>query len=173
MLKIKIGLTAIVLYEIIAVIFMHMANTCNTVFGNGFCADSPFKYFVICVAIPLIGLICTIWVKEIIARRRRKHSVLGYAKHVIKDVALIVRDRVAERVSTVDLEKMMMAALIFGIKKYADKHPRVRDSFEQMFTGDNCYEQYFDDEIDDNKWDLYSNENNSVKHHQKKQTKKK
>ncbi|MCQ2599213.1 MAG: hypothetical protein MJ187_02420 [Alphaproteobacteria bacterium] len=149
MLKLKTALTVVCLYEIITATFMHVSKTCNVVFGDVFCADSPFKYFVICIAVPLLVLIGIMWWRELIAKRRRKNSVLGRARYMIKDIAIMLRDRVAQNVSAVDLEKVLMAALVFGIRKYAEKHPQVRNAFEQMVVNDNVDNEFMENENSD------------------------
>ena len=55
-LKAKICLTVLTIYEIIAVILMHCARTCDAMFGTMFCDDHVFKYFIIYVLIA--GVIC-------------------------------------------------------------------------------------------------------------------
>ncbi len=161
MLKLKIALTVFFLYEIITATFMHVSKTCNVVFGDVFCGDSPFKYFVICVAVPLLALICIMWWREFISRRRRKYSVLGRARYMIKDVAIMLRDRVAQNVSAVDLEKVLMAALVLGIRKYAAKHPHVRNAFEQMVANDNVDGEF---NVDN---EFMENENTDLMHREK------
>ncbi len=155
-LKSKICLTVLVVYEILAVILLHCGRTCDAMFGMNFCDDHVFKYFIFCFAVPaLIGLI-VMWVMEIVYGARRRRSFIYRAKSAVRDVASSVRERIGEHVSAADMEKLMAAALLVGIKRYVAKHPKHRTAFEDALgkdfvsTADEEYAEYTDDEDDDN-----------------------
>ena len=161
-LKSKIGLTVLSLYEIIAILLLHCPNTCNAMFGLSFCTDHIFKYFIWCVAVPLLVFLIVMWIMDIIHRVRRRRSLFYKAKHAVKHMASNIRDRVSESVSSGDIEKMISAALVLGLKKYSDRNPRARRMLNDIMDGeygdvDVEYDEY---EMDDDDTDYEYTENN-------------
>lgn len=150
-LKSKIALTILSLYEIVAILLLHCPNTCNAMFGMSFCADSVLKYFIWCVAIPLLVLLVAMWIVELVESVRRRHSLLYKAKHAVKHMAGGIRDRVARSVSSADMEKMITAALVIGLKKYSSHNPRARRMLNEMTDGEygNWDVEYDEYEMDD------------------------
>lgn len=150
-LKSKIALTILSLYEIVAILLLHCPNTCNAMFGMSFCADSVLKYFIWCVAIPLLVLLVAMWIMELVESIRRRHSLLYKAKHAVKHMAGGIRDRVARSVSSADMEKMITAALVIGLKKYSSHNPRARRMLNEMTDGEygNWDVEYDEYEMDD------------------------
>ena len=150
-LKSKIALTILSLYEIVAILLLHCPNTCNAMFGMSFCADSVLKYFVWCVAIPLLVLLVAMWIVELVESIRRRHSLLYKAKHAVKHMAGGIRDRVARSVSSADMEKMITAALVIGLKKYSSHNPRARRMLNEITDGEygNWDVEYDEYEMDD------------------------
>ncbi len=150
-LKSKIALTILSLYEIVAILLLHCPNTCNAMFGMSFCADSVLKYFVWCVAIPLLVLLVAMWIMELVESIRRRHSLLYKAKHAVKHMAGGIRDRVARSVSSADMEKMITAALVIGLKKYSSRNPRARRMLNEITAGEygNWDVEYDEYEMDD------------------------
>ena len=161
-LKSKIGLTVLSLYEIIAILLLHCPNTCNAMFGLSFCTDHIFKYFIWCVAVPLLVFLIVMWIMDIIHRVRRRRSLFYKAKHAVKHMASNIRDRVSESVSSGDIEKMISAALVLGLKKYSDRNPRARRMLNDIMDGeygdvDVEYDEY---EMDDDDTDYEYTESN-------------
>ena len=134
-LKSKIGLTVLSLYEIIAILLLHCPNTCNAMFGLSFCTDHIFKYFIWCVAVPLLVFLIVMWIMDIIHRIRRHRSLLYKTRHAVQNMAMNIRDRISEKVSSGDIEKMITAALVIGLKKYSDRNPRARQILGQIMDG--------------------------------------
>lgn len=134
MLKCKIYSTVFILYEILAVLLLHCPRTCTAMFGNGFCNDSVFKYFIALFAVPaIIGLIL-MWIMHIIHAIRRRHSFLYRAQEAVEDVAGSIKKTLKESVSSKDIEKYIVAALAAGVKKYSDKNPELKKSFGNIIN---------------------------------------
>lgn len=144
MLRFKIYLTIFFIYEIIATILLHTMRTCAPMFGLGFCSDVVFKYFVVCAAVPMVIFLIIMWTHEIIVARRRRRSVFYRARGAAMRIASNVRDRITRNVSQQDLEKIITAALVVGIKKYAAQNANVR-----RFMDDITNAYYTDDDFDD------------------------
>lgn len=141
MLRIKICLTIFFIYEIVATILLHASRACAPMFGLGFCSDVVFKYFVVCAAVPMLVFVIAMWVHEIVIARRRRRSVFYRARGAAMRIASNVRDRITRNISQQDLEKMIAAALIVGIKKYAARNANVR-----RFIDDVMASEYMDDD---------------------------
>ena len=132
-LKSKIGLTILSLYEIAAVLLLHCPRTCDAMFGASFCDDHIFKYFIACIVVPLVVFLLVMWIMDIVHRIRRHRSLLYKTRHAVQNMAMNIRDRISEKVSSGDIEKMITAALVIGLKKYSDRNPRARQILGQIF----------------------------------------
>ncbi len=152
LLKLKICTTVLVAYEIIVVLLAHFRGSCNALFGGAFCHDHVFKYFILCFAIPAIVWLIGMWIAEIVHANRRHHSFMYRAKSAVRDAAETVRDKIHEHVSPADMEKVLAAALLLGIKKYVSKHPHHRREFKKVLDGnlsDIDFDTDFDVDIED------------------------
>ncbi|MBD5389110.1 hypothetical protein HDR63_02550 [bacterium] len=127
MLRLKIYLTALALYEIVAIMLLHCARTCDAIFGTMFCDDHAYKYFVWCVAVPLLVFLIVMWVRQIIGHSRRRRMI-DQAKAAAKDLYQDVRGRVLEQVSPQDVAGLISAAVVLGIKKMSDRAGTARDA---------------------------------------------
>lgn len=151
MLKSKICLTVLVVYEILAVIVVHMTRICGALFGANFCADGGFKYFIACFAVPALAFLIWLWIREIVVVNERHHSFMYKTKSAITDMMDDVKDRFTGTISSKDIEKFLAAAAIVGIKRYADTHPKTKRMFDNIVATAQGREThgYDDDEEDD------------------------
>lgn len=131
MLKLKICLTVFILYEIAAVLLLHFPTTCDAMFAYSFCADSVFKYFIACIAVPALAFLIAMWIFTIVKRIRRR-SFVYRARAALGEFADDVRRDVAGNVNSADLQKYIAAAVIGGIGRYMSKNPRARQMFEDI-----------------------------------------
>ncbi len=152
MLKSKICFTVFVLYEIIAVILLHCPRTCDAMFSGAFCNDSVFKYFLICAAIPLLAMVIGIWINEIFFAHRHR-SFMHRARDVMDDVADGVKKHLGRTFDARDMDKYLAAAILFGIKKYSDRHPQMRNTIRGIIDGADGRGFSYDDDDDENDTD--------------------
>lgn len=131
-LKMKIYATIFAVYEIFAVLFLHSKSTCNDIFTTNFCLDGVSKYFIFCVAVPVVVSLVIMWVGEIRRYILRRHSFFYRARSAVKDIASEIKDRVAEKVSPQYFERLMTAILIIAVKRYADKNPKAKDFIKEI-----------------------------------------
>ncbi len=155
LLRLKICTTIFILYEIVAIMLLHFGRMCDALFGVSFCDDHVFKYFIVCFAIPALAFLIYMWIAEIVHGARRRHSLMYRAKTAMHDVASNVRHRVSEHISTRDLEKLIVAALVLGVRKFAANHPRHRHMFDDFLNKtagdvDIEYDMEYDDDDEDN-----------------------
>ena len=150
MLKSKICLTILVVYEILAVILVHMTRICTAMFGPNFCADNGFKYFIACFAIPALALLIMMWIREIVVASERRHSLMHKAKDAFDGMVDDVKDRFMDHISAKDIEKFLAAAAIVGIRRYAQTHPQTRRMFENIVATARGQETHeYDEDSDD------------------------
>ncbi|MFQ6703357.1 MAG: hypothetical protein ACLRFO_04145 [Alphaproteobacteria bacterium] len=131
LLKSKICITSLVIYEIIAVSILHFKRICDAIFTGGFC-DSWYRYFLFCVAVPLVALLIWMWIHEII-RVHRRHKFIRRAKNVTSGIISSIRGHISDNISSADMEKIITAAVLIGIKRYADRHPNLRKNINNIF----------------------------------------
>ena len=124
LLKSKICFTVLAVYEMIAVSILHFQRLCDSILFPAFC-DSWYRYFLFCVIVPLIFILIWMWIAEII-RIRRRRSFIRRAKNTVHDIMGAIRGKITENISVDDMEKIITAAVLFGIKRYADRHPNLR-----------------------------------------------
>ncbi len=170
-LKSKICLTIVSLYEILAVILLQSQRVCDAMFGVSFCDAHVFKYFIICFAVPMVVFLIVMWIMEIIDRVRHRHTLFYKATHAMKNIVTNVKDKVSENVSAGDLEKLITAALMVGLKRYADKSPHARKVLDEMNKVDVDYDEYDDDEEDEADDEDYEEEIRSYRRQKNKKAK--
>lgn len=134
MLKLKTYFTIFVLYEIIAIILLHFSVTCEAMFGFTFCSDSVYKYFVACFAVPAEFLLIVMWIAEIIKRIHHRRSITYKAKSIVKDIVSGVRSKISKNVSSEDLEKIIIATLVAGVKRYSERYQAKKEDVVNAFT---------------------------------------
>lgn len=131
MFKFKLGLTLFILYELAAVILLQNSGACYSLLGAGMCDDNFLKYFTFCFAVPLVVFILCMWVHEIVMRRR--HRMFKYkAKKVFTDIASKFTGSMGGAVEMPNMEKYVSAALILMARKYVEKHPKVKEVFDEI-----------------------------------------
>lgn len=130
LLKSKICFTVLTIYEIIAVSAMHFQRICDAMFPTAFC-DSWFRYFLFCVVVPLLVFLIVMWIREIV-RFRRRRSFIRRARNTVNEILASIRGKVSERINVQDMEKIITAAILVGIKKYADRHPSLRHNVNHV-----------------------------------------
>lgn len=130
LLKSKVCFTVLTIYEIIAVSAMHFQRICDAMFPTAFC-DSWFRYFLFCVVVPLLVFLIVMWIREIV-RFRRRRSFIRRARNTVNEILASIRGKVSERINVQDMEKIITAAILVGIKKYADRHPNLRHNVNHV-----------------------------------------
>lgn len=135
-LKMKLCATIFSIYEIFAVLFLHSKSSCNSIFTANFCSDGVEKYFIFCVALPILVGLIIMWIGEIRKYIRHRHSFFYRAKSTVKDFASEIKDKISERVSPQYLERLIVAFLIIGVKRYADKNPKAREVLKDIIGMD-------------------------------------
>ncbi|MBR6598143.1 MAG: hypothetical protein IKL37_02185 [Alphaproteobacteria bacterium] len=119
--KSKICITILALYEIVAICLLHLQSTCTAMFGSVFCG-TWFRYFIFCIALPVVVMLVWMWIAGAIRAHRRRRFIRR-AKGALHSLVSGIRGRVMENISSDDIERIIIAAVLFGIKRYVDRHP--------------------------------------------------
>ena len=130
LLKSKICLTVLAIYEMVAVSILHFQRICDAIFVVPFC-DSWYRYFLFCIIVPGLLLLALMWIREII-RAHRRRKFIRRAKNTISSVVSTVRGKLSEHIDVNDMEKIITAAVLVGIKKYSDRHPGLRNNVNHI-----------------------------------------
>lgn len=124
LLRSKICFTVLAIYEMVAVSMLHFQRVCDAIFTPVFC-DSWYRYFLFCVIVPLLIGLILMWIREIV-RAHRRRKFFRRARNTVRSVMSTIRGRVSENIDMRDMEKIVTAAVLVGIKRYADNHPNLR-----------------------------------------------
>ena len=71
------------------------------------------------------------WVREIV-RAHRRRAFIRRAKNTVRGVVSSIRGKVSENIDMKNMEKIVTAAVLLGIKKYADRHPKLRQNVNSI-----------------------------------------
>ena len=127
MRKIKIFITILSLYELTMLTVLGVSDYCLAWFNINFCI-SNFKYFLMCIALPiLIGLFIW-WMPDIAKLFCKKCECQIPEEKPIKNV-------LNEIISKQDIEKFITAAIIMGIQKFSVSHPKTTEVFDNILKG--------------------------------------
>lgn len=130
LIKSKICLTVVAIYEMVAVSVLHFQRICDAMFPTPFC-DSWYRYFLFCIVVPLVVLLILMWIREIIRAHRRRRFIRR-AKNTVNGIMTSIRGKISENINARDLERIITAAVLVGIKKYADNHPKLRHNVNDI-----------------------------------------
>ena len=120
MRKIKIFITILVLYEFVILTVLQISNYCNAIFNNNFCATDNFKYFLLCVMLPVLVMLFFWWMPEI-------------ARPFCSNKCQCEMQQLESHKSTSpDIEKLITTAIIMGVHKLAMQHPKTKEILDNI-----------------------------------------
>lgn len=129
LLKPKIYITILFIYEIFAVMLLHSQSICTSMLGYAACQDW-FRYFTWCVVTPgIVGLIW-MWIQTIICAYRNRF--FRRARSALMDVLDGLRDKLAEKISREDIERYIVVASLYGIRYYMSRNPKFREVLHEI-----------------------------------------
>ena len=99
---------------------------CFSVFNVGFC-DLSFRYFLMCVVFPSLIWLVVWWGPEISRMFCKKCQCVDPEPKSIKDV-------LREIVSKQDIERLITAAVVMGVQKFAASHPKTKETFDNILN---------------------------------------
>ena len=122
MRKLKIFITVFTLYEFVVLTILQISGYCVSIFNLNFCESGAFKYFIVCIMLPVSVAIFIWWVPEIGRLFCRKTCEMPPPE---KNES--VTDVLREIISKQDIERLITAAIIIGIQKFAQTHPKTNN----------------------------------------------
>ena len=105
---------------------LQIPDYCVSLFNYNFCDMHNFKYFLLCIMLPIrVGLV--IWWMPDFAR------VFCPNKCTVKpEPDIKIKNIFNEIISKQDIEKFITAAIIMGIQKFATNHPKTTETFDNI-----------------------------------------
>lgn len=116
------------MYEFVILTVLQISNYCNAIFNNNFCATDNFKYFLLCVMLPVLVMLFFWWMPDI-ARPFCKNKCQCEETH-LEQTSNIKESR--EIISRDDMERLVTGAIIMGIQKFASMHPKTTKAFNNI-----------------------------------------
>lgn len=129
LLKPKIYITILFVYEIFAVMLLHCQYMCTMMLGQTACHDW-FRYFAACIIIP--GLVSLIWMWIETICHAYRNRFFHRARGALIDILDGLRDRLADNVTREDIEHYITVASLYGIRYYMAKNPKFREMLQAI-----------------------------------------
>ena len=126
----KVFITIFVLYEFVTIILLQVPDYCMNVFNQNFCDNIAFKYFLICVVFPILVGVFIWWMPDIL----RLLCNRGCKMNTQKPKPETIHDILKQIISTQDIERLITAAIIMGIQKFSQTHPKTQAIFDDMLN---------------------------------------
>lgn len=130
LLKPKIYITILFVYEIFAVMLLHCQYMCTTMLGQTACQDW-FRYFAACIVIP--GLVSLIWMWIETICHAYRNRLFRRARNALINILAGLRDKLADKMTREDIERYITVASLYGIRYYLSKNPRFKEFLYEMF----------------------------------------
>ena len=124
MRRFKIFTTIFVLYELITVMVLHRLDYCSILFSLNFCEYNIYKYFLMCIMLPTLIAVFVWWLPEFakIFCNKSCDTQTPIQPDTIHGV-------LHEIISKQDIERLVATAIITGIQKFAQTHPKTKRVF--------------------------------------------
>lgn len=129
LLKPKIYITVLFVYEIVAVMLLHCQYMCTEMFGVTACQDW-FRYFAVCVVIPGIVSLIWMWIETI--RHAYRNRFFHRARNAVIDIWDGLRDKLADKMTREDIERYITVASLYGIRYYLSKNPKFKELLHEL-----------------------------------------
>jgi len=128
MRKLKIFITVFTLYEFVMLTILQINNYCINFFNLNFCESGAFKYFVMCIMLPISVAIFLWWVPEI-GRLFCSNTCETPPPEKNGNLTDVLREIISKQ----DIERLITAAIIMSIQKFAQTHPETNTIFGNIF----------------------------------------
>lgn len=124
MRRFKIFITIFILYEFVMLTILQIPSFCINTFNLSFCEYGAFKYFLMCIMLPILFSIFVWWAPDIAKLFCSKSCEVAppQPKETLRDI-------LQEIISKQDIERLITTAIIMGVQKFAQKHPKTQTVF--------------------------------------------
>lgn len=130
LLKPKIYITVLFVYEIFAVMLLHCQYMCTEMLGYTACQDW-FRYFAACIIIP--GLVSLIWMWVETIMHAYRNRFFRRATGAIGDIWDELRDKLGDRFTRADIAHYITIVAMFGLQYYVAKNPKLIELMHELF----------------------------------------
>ena len=127
MRKLKIFITIFVIYEFVMLAILQIPNFCVAVFNHNFCYMNNFKYFLMCVMVPVLLMLFLWWMPDIARPFCKNKCQCDAHPHEIQNNN-ITQDEISKQY----LEKLISSAIMIGVQKFAKSHPKTTKTFDNI-----------------------------------------
>ena len=124
MRKLKIFITIFLLYECFCLFVLQINNLCSGIFNVRFCNVGFFKYFFLCIMLPIIVGLFLWWVPEI---------------------SRIFTKQTPPPPERKDFEKIMMGIALLGLHKFLQNRPKTKEAINVITDLLKSYEEKYKD----------------------------
>lgn len=121
MRKIKISLTILILYEFVVLTILQIPDYCVRVFNQNFCSANNFKYFLLCIMLPVLFGLVLWWLPDISRGFCKNRCQCEAQKSDLHKTAPL------ESSANQDIEKLITAAIVMGVHRLALRHPKTKE----------------------------------------------
>lgn len=129
LLKPKIYITILFVYEIVAVMLLHCQYMCTTMLGQTACQDW-FRYFAACIVIPGVISLLWMWLETIVHAYHNRF--FRRARHAFTEVLDGLCEKLANKITREDLERYITFAAIYGVRHYMSRNPKFRELLQEI-----------------------------------------
>lgn len=144
LLKPKIYITVLFVYEIIAVMLLHCQYMCTTMLGQTACHDW-FRYFAACIVIP--GLVSLIWMWIDTIYHAYHNRFFRRARGALIAVLDGLCDKLSGKISRTDIEHYITVASLYGIRHFMSRNPKFREMLHEIMPESADWELYDKEEV--------------------------
>ena len=130
LLKPKIYITVLFVYEIFAVMLLHCQYMCTEMLGYTACQDW-FRYFAACIIIPGLISLIWMWVETIMCAYRNRF--FRRARGAVSDAWDHLREKLADKMTRADIERYITVLSLYGVRYYISKNPKLKELLREMF----------------------------------------
>lgn len=130
LLKPKIYITILFIYEIFAVMLLHCQYMCTMMLGQTACHDW-FRYFAACVIIP--GLLSLVWMWIETIYHAYRNRFFHRARGALMDVLDGLCEKLSNNITREDIEHYITVASLYGIRHYMSRNPKFKEVLHEVF----------------------------------------
>lgn len=123
MRKFKIFFTLFILYEFTVLTILWIRDFCVGVFNYNFCTYGNYKYFLMCVMVPVLVWLVFWWTPDVVRWIRGEKREQSESN---------IFDFVNQFFTKQKIERFLIIAAVIGIQKFLSKHPKTKEFFDNV-----------------------------------------
>jgi len=129
LLKPKIYITILFIYEIFAVMLLHCQYMCTEMLSVTACQDW-FRYFAACIIIPGVISLVWMWLETLV--NAYHHRFFRRARNALADVLDKIYEKLANHLTREDMERYITVAALYGVRHYLANNPKFKEILNEL-----------------------------------------